>query len=204
MAKFYFRYGVMGAGKSIEILKIQYSYKESGMNVMLLKPSIDTRDGENTLRSRMGIHSPVICFDSSCDVFNLVENSIREYADIACVLIDEAQFMTPEQVEQIARVADDLDIPVITMGLLTDFKSKLFEGSKRLIELADSIEEIKTICWCGKKARYNARIIDGEVIKTGEQIQIGGNESYTRLCREHYMKSELGSKTNLSDIYKNQ
>jgi thymidine kinase len=194
MSKLYFKHGVMGAGKSIEILKIQYSYKENGTETLLLKSAIDTRGEKNFISSRTGLCSEVILFDKEQNLFNwFSELNVNDSnpSRIGAILIDESQFMTKEQVEQLTEIIDTFNIPVVCVGLLTDFKSNLFEGSKRLIELADKIEEIKTICWCGKKAKMNARIVDGKLITEGEQIQIGGNESYTRLCRFHYKQGKL-------------
>lgn len=182
MAKLSFRYGAMGSSKTANILMIKYNFEEKGKTAVLLKPKLENRDGVTQIKSRIGL-------SSDC---KFVEDFLVNPELCDCILIDEAQFMTTEQVNEFAKIADFNDIPVICFGLRTDFKSQLFEGSKRLMEIADEIEEITTICWCGKKARFNARVVNNKVIKDGEQVQLGGNESYTSLCRKHYYLGQLG------------
>ena len=182
MAKLSFRYGAMGSSKTANILMIKYNFEEKGKTAVLLKPKLENRDGATQIKSRIGL-------SAEC---KFVEDFLTNPEPCDCILIDEAQFMTTEQVNEFAKIADFNDIPVICFGLRTDFKSQLFEGSKRLMEIADEIEEITTICWCGKKARFNARVVDNKVIKDGEQVQLGGNESYTSLCRKHYYLGQLG------------
>ena len=181
MAKISFRYGTMGSSKTANLLMIKYNFEERGKKAILLKPKLENRDGKTKIKSRIGL-------ESKCEY---VEDYLTNIRNCDCILIDEAQFLTTEQVDEFVRIADNVDIPVIAFGLKTDFQGHLFEGSKRLIEVADELQEITTICWCGKKARFNARIIDGQVIKTGDQLQLGGNESYTALCRLHYNLGQL-------------
>ena len=181
MAKISFRYGAMGSSKTANMLMIQYNFKEKGKKAIILKPKLDNRDGVHRIKSRIGLSANCI----------FVEDYLNDIKICDCILIDEAQFLTIEQVDEFVRIADNLNIPIIAFGLKTDFQGQLFEGSKRLIEVADELEEITTICWCGKKARFNARIVDGRVVKTGEQVQLGSNESYTSLCRLHYNLGQL-------------
>lgn len=183
MGKVRFRYGAMGASKSAEILMVKFNYEERGMKVLLLKPEIDTRDGASVVKSRIGLEQK----SESAEAY-LKDNDGSRYD---CILVDEAQFLSGENVEKLADIADEKNIPVICYGLRTDFTGHLFEGSKRLMELADVIEEVPTICWCGKKAQFNARVCDGKVIKTGKQIKLGGNECYISLCRKHFKKGVL-------------
>lgn len=181
MAKISFRYGAMGSSKTANLLMIKYNFEEKNKKVVLLKPKLENRDGKTIIKSRIGLESECI----------YVEDFLDNIQNCDCILIDEAQFLTENQVNQFVNIADNLDIPIIAFGLKTDFTNKLFEGSKRLIEVADDLQEITTICWCGKKARCNARIINGKVIKDGDQIQLGGNESYISLCRLHYNRGQL-------------
>lgn len=191
MAKLYFYHGAMGSSKTATALMTRYNYQEKGKSPLLLKPSIDTRDGENIVYSRIGLQAPCI----------LVEDLIQNYSDemlkqYDVLIIDECQFLTPAQVEYLAHIVDDLSIPVICYGLKTDFTSHLFPGSQRLLELADQIQEIPTMCWCGHKAHYNARIINGKITYTGEQIMLGANESYVSLCRKHYLQGKINGDNN--------
>ena len=182
MAKISFRYGAMGSSKTAQALMIKYNFEEKGKKAILLKPELEHRDGKTKIKSRIGLES--YCM--------FVEDYLKNIKTCDCIIVDEAQFMTSKQVDELADIADKLDIPVICFGLRTDFQGHLFAGSKRLFEIADEIEEITTICWCGKKARFNARVVDGQVVKTGAQLQLGGNESYTSLCRKHYNLGQLG------------
>jgi thymidine kinase len=164
-----------------------HNYKERQQNVILYKPIIDNREGiGSVLKSRCGISSDEVhMFDDETNLyFDFIGKDNNKKAD--CVIVDEAQFLTKEQVKQLTDIVDKYNIPVICYGLRTNFKGELFEGSKTLLSLADSIEEIKTICWCGKKAIMNARLKDGKIVKSGDEIQIGGNESYISLCRKHW------------------
>ena len=187
MAKLYFRYGAMGAGKTMDILKVAYNYEERNQKVCILKPCKDTRDGITRIKSR------VIGFEREG---RLVEDFLKEddetISSYDCILIDEAQFLTKEQVMEFARIVDELNVPVICYGLRTDFQMNLFEGSKWLFAVADTIEETKTICWCGKKATCNARYNRDGIVRTGAQVMLGGNDSYISLCRKHFMEGNLG------------
>jgi len=176
MAKLSFRFGAMGSSKTANALMIKYNFEEKGRKAILLKPKLENRDGATKIKSRIGLESECI----------YIEDYINETIPCDCVIVDEAQFLTKEQVDYLADIVDLYDTPVICFGLKTDFQGNLFEGSKRLLELADEIQEITTICWCGKKARFNARVVDNKIVKYGEQIQLGGNESYVALCRKHY------------------
>lgn len=184
MAKISFRYGAMGSSKTANALMIKYNFAEKGKKAILLKPALENRDGNTKIKSRIGI-------ESECVYIEDFIKDIDSYTDLDCIIIDECQFMTVGQVDIISDIADFKNIPIIAFGLRTDFKGNLFDGSKRFMEVADEIEEITTICWCGKKARFNARVVNDEVIKSGEQIQLGGNESYTSLCRKHYKLGQL-------------
>lgn len=187
MAKLYFYYSAMNAGKSTILLQSSYNYQEKGMATLLFTPSLDKRFGENTISSRIGLKSDAVSFDNTFDFFEFTKKHLTTHPKLACVLLDEAQFLTKEQVMQLAKIADSLNLPVLTYGLRTDFRAEPFEGSQYLLAWADNLIEIKTICHCGRKATMNARIdADGKVIKTGEQVQIGGNERYVSMCRKHF------------------
>lgn len=192
MAKLYFRYSAMNAGKTTQLLQVKYNYEERGQNVLLIKPQIDTRSGESKIKSRIGLESDAVIVDTENDLLDLVSAAI-ERGDIHCVIIDEAQFLARAQVLQLCRIVDDLNIPVIAYGLRSDFRGDLFPGSEALLAFCDSIEELKTICWCGKKAIMNTRLLNGKAVYEGEQIQIGGNESYISLCRKHWREGKIGS-----------
>jgi len=182
MAKLYFRYACMGAGKSIDVLKVAYNYEERGHKVLLITSGLDDRFGEGQIATRIGISKEAHTFSNETNLLKLFEN--LDYVP-ACVLIDEAQFLTKNQVQQLTEIVDRLDIPVICYGLRTDFRNELFEGSKALLTLADKIEELKTICECGKKATCNMRILDGKIATSGDQIVIG-NLEYKSVCRKCY------------------
>lgn len=182
-----FRYGAMGSSKTANALMVRYNYMEKGYKVYLLKPATDTRDGKDVIKSRIGL-------EAECEIVSSFLDRIKQitFTDHSVILIDEAQFMTPEEVETFAHIVDNLDIDVICYGLLTDFQSLMFPGSKRLVELADHLEEIPTLCWCGRRAHFNTRFSDGKVVRTGAQVMIGGNESYVPLCRKHFYEGKLG------------
>lgn len=192
MSKLIFRYGAMGSSKTANALIVAYNYKERGKRVLLLKPIADDRS--KNISSRIGLSEKCLAAEGYLDCINDNSDFIDESKKLPydVIIIDEVQFLEPRYIDLLAFIVDTCDIPVICYGLKTDFTGHLFEGSKRLLELADNIEEIPTICWCGRKARFNARIADGKVIKTGNQIQIGGNESYVSLCRKHFNLSEIG------------
>jgi len=190
MAKLYFRYSAMNAGKTTQLIQVRHNYQERGQNVLVLKSSIDNRDGAGVVKSRIGIECPAILLNSDTNILEVVKQNLKK-DKIDCLLIDEAQFLSKAQVLQLCSVVDELNIPCMAYGLRSDFKGNLFPGSDALISLSDSIEELKTICWCGKKAIMNTRLMDGKAVFEGEQIQIGGNESYISLCRKHWREGKV-------------
>lgn len=193
MAKLYFRYGAMNSGKSTALMQVAHNYEEQGMRVLILKPKVDTK-GSGDLVSRLGVRRPAdLLVPPDMDLVEAVRAASSEGRPLACVLCDESQFLTAEQAEQLFMVTVELNIPVICYGLRTDFKGELFPGSAELLATADVIEEVKTICWCGKKALCNARFDEsGHVIKEGEQVVLGANDQYIGLCRKHWMAGDLG------------
>ena len=191
MAKLYFRYGAMGASKTANALMVAYNYKERGQKALVLKPETDTREGQNIIKSRVGLTQEAHLVSSDENLFDLVQKEQHNGQKVDCVIVDEAQFLTKRQVEQLSDIVDIINTPVIAYGLRADFRGELFEGSLWLLALADTIEEIKTVCFCSKKAIMNARISNGKVVKKGEQIKIGGNESYVALCRKHWKEGKL-------------
>lgn len=192
MAKVYFRYGAMGSSKTANAVMVRYNYFERGRKVLMLKPKIENRDGEKLVRSRCGL-------EAECRFAEELEDAStqgrlnEELHDVTCIIVDEAHFLTAQQVRFLVDIADDYDIPVICYGLRTDFRGELFEGSRELLCWADTIEEVKTVCWCGKKATFNARISGGHIVREGEQILLGGNESYISLCRKHWKSGEIAA-----------
>ncbi|MCI5813298.1 MAG: thymidine kinase [Limosilactobacillus coleohominis] len=193
MAQLFFKYGAMNSGKSIDILKVAHNYEEQGKPVELLTSGVDTRAGRGVIASRIGLKRRVTPVMKDTDVYKLVKDVLADHK-IYCVLIDEAQFLTKEHVLQLTKIVDELGIPVMTFGLKNDFRNELFEGSKYLLIYADKIEEMKTICWfCPHKATMNLRIHNGKPVYEGDQVQIGGNESYYPVCRKHYFHPELTS-----------
>ena len=192
MAKLYFSYSAMNAGKSTSLLQAAHNYAERGMRTMLLTAALDDRAGEGVIASRIGIARPATVFGPHDDIHALVAARQGE-APVACVLVDEAQFLSPAQVWQLARVADGLQVPVMAYGLRTDFAGKLFPGSAELLAIADQLREIRTICWCGSKAIMVARLdAEGRIVEEGEQVVIGGEDRYTSLCRPHWAARDLG------------
>ena len=186
MAKLYFYYSTMNAGKSTILLQAAYNYRERGMEPFLITAKLDDRAGHPKIVSRIGIEEKAQLFDLNDDLFIMIKEEIEE-KKLNCILLDEAQFLSKEQVWQLAKVVDNLNIPVLCYGLRVDFQGELFPGSLVLLSIADEMREIKTICHCGKKASMVARLNgEGRVITKGEQIQIGGNESYISLCRLHW------------------
>ncbi len=186
MAKLYFYYSSMNAGKSTTLLQSSYNYRERGMNTLVLTPELDTRFGAGTVSSRIGLQTDATTFSTADNLFTIV-GSAHQQQDLHCLLIDEAQFLTREQVQQLGDVADECGVPVLCYGLRTDFQGQLFEGSQYLLAWADNLVEIKTICHCGRKATMVLRLDgQGRVVKTGAQIKIGGNESYQAVCRRHF------------------
>ncbi len=189
MAKLYFRYGVMGSSKSANALMVRYDYEERGQQALMVKPNMDQREGAAIVNSRIGLNYPCMWFD---DFVTMGAEEIKTYQ---CIIVDEAQFLTRQEVEFLTDVVDDLNVPVICYGLRADFKGNLFTGSEALLALADIIEEVKTICWCGKKATYNARFDqNGVVVKEGAQVVLGANDKYIGLCRKHWKLGDLGPK----------
>lgn len=195
MAKLYFRYGAMNSSKTANALMVKYNYEERGQKVLLMKPSIDTRDGKCTIKSRAGLTEECVIIHGDSDVYEMVCEYIKNNFPLNCVIVDEAHFLTKKQVYHLTRLVDQKKIPVICYGLRADFKGELFEGSQYLLAWADTIEEIKTICWCGKKAIMNARYLGNQILKEGEQVEVGGNERYISLCRAHWHDGVLSDKT---------
>ena len=190
MAKLYYYYGAMGSSKSANALMTHFNYEEVGQKAMLVKPKIDTRDGERVIKSRVGLEKECVFLD---DLVNMSEAEIKEYD---CIIVDEVQFATPEQIDFLSDIVDFFDVPVVCYGLRADFQNNLFPGSERLIALADTISEIKTVCWCGKKATCNARYNSKGIVRDGEQVVLGANDSYVALCRKHFKMGMLGPSVN--------
>ena len=189
MAKLYFKYGAMGSSKTAQALITKYNYEENGMQVWLIKPSADTRDGMDILRSRIGLYAQVQVMDPQTDIYQVFRDNHRESCNV--VIADEAQFLTPAHIEQLRDIVDNYNVPVFCFGLRTDFRTKMFPGSARLFELADSVSELKTVCTCGGKAMVNARIDgEGNIITEGAQIMLGGNESYRPMCYKCWKKAQ--------------
>ena len=179
MAKLYFKYGAMGSSKTANALITKFNYEERGMKVWLIKPALDDRDGVAAVRSRIGLSANAYVMQADTSIFE----EYKKHSDCDVIIADECQFLTPAQIDDLRKIVDELDIPVLCYGLRTDFLTKLFPGSLRLFEVADSITEIKTICECGKKAIVNARIDgEGKIVTEGGQILIGGNDSYVAMC----------------------
>ena len=189
MAKLYFQYSTMNAGKSTLLLQASHNYQERGMETYLITARFDKRAGDGKIGSRIGISSDGDTFDNQENMFQKIESRLKK-GPCSCVFIDEAQFLTEKQVWQLARAVDDLNVPVMCYGLRVDFQGKLFPGSAALLAIADEMREIRTICYCGKKATMVIRQDEnGNVIKDGAQIQIGGNETYISLCRRHWREA---------------
>lgn len=186
MAKLYFKYGVMGSSKTAQALITKFNYEEKGMRVWLIKPQIDSRESEDIIKSRIGLSARAYVLPITENVYD----KFKEFDNqIDVVIVDESQFLGEEQVDQLARIVMEYNIPILCFGLRTDFRTKVFPGSKRLLEIAESISEIKTICSCGRKATVNVRLDgDGNIITKGEQILIGGNETYHSMCYQCYIE----------------
>ncbi len=192
MAKLYFRYGVMGSSKTANALMVRYNYEERGQKALMVKPAIDQRDGGRIITSRIGLTHGCIYFS---DLQSMTSEKISSHQ---CIIVDEAQFLTRDEVYFLTQIVDDLDIPVICYGLRADFKGNLFSGSEALLAWSDIIEEVKTICWCGRKATYNARFDKhGIVLKQGDQVVLGANDCYIGLCRKHWKDGNLGPKSKI-------
>lgn len=191
MAKLYFYYSAMNAGKSTALLQSSYNYQERGMNTQLYIPKIDDRSGSGKIASRIGIESEADVFSPEDNLFSMTESKLQENP-IHCILVDEAQFLSKAQVYQLGEIVDRLDVPVLAFGLRTDFQGNLFDGSAYLLAWADNLKEIKTICHCGHKAIMVVRTdSEGNPVKEGSQVEVGGNERYVSMCRKHY-KEILG------------
>jgi thymidine kinase len=185
MAKLYFYYGAMGSSKSANALMAEYNYRERGQKVLLAKTNLDQRDGKKTIRSRIGL-------EKECTLLSeIVEMKDSEIAAYDAVIVDEIQFAKKEQIDFLAHIVDDLSVPVMCYGLRSDFQLNLFEGSERLLAIADEIKEIKTVCWCGRKAICNARYNEHGIVREGSQIMLGANDDYIALCRKHFLQGKL-------------
>ena len=187
MAKLYFKYGAMGSSKTAQALITKYNYEENGLQVWLLKPSADMRDGAQILRSRIGLEARVEIIGPSEDIYTCFRERKQGSCDV--IIVDECQFLEPEQVDQLRAIVDDYNLPVMCFGLRTDFQCRLFGGSRRLMEVADTILEIKTICDCGARATVNARVdADGYIVTQGQQLLLGGNDSYLAMCHKCWVR----------------
>lgn len=187
MAKLYFKYGAMGSSKTAQALITKYNYEENDLKVWLIKPSADTRDGQQILRSRIGLEAQVDTVPPETDVYELFRREKESCCDV--IIVDECQFLPREQVDQLRAIVNDFSVPVMCFGLRTDFQTRLFPGSQRLMEIADTIQEIKTICDCGAKATVNARIDGfGHIVTEGAQVVLGGNDSYIAMCHKCYVR----------------
>ncbi len=193
IGKLYFRYGTMGSAKTAMLLTTAYNFEERGMDYMCLKPVVDTREKKNVIRSRIGIERECRWIYPDTDLYEMVKDAFEQTLNVPdWILVDEAQFLSEGQVDQLARVVDDYGCNIICYGLRTDFKTRLFEGSRRLFEIADSIEEVKSTCNCGRKTIVNARIDgNGEIITEGEQVEIGGNDRYIAVCRKCWRNKRI-------------
>ena len=187
MAKLYFKYGAMGSSKTAQALITKYNYEENDLKVWLIKPSADTRDGKQILRSRIGLEAEVEVIPPDMDILARFDETRRGSCNV--IIVDECQFLTEQQIDELRSVVNDRNVPVMCFGLRTDFQTRLFPGSRRLMELADEIQEIKTMCDCGAKATVNARIDgSGHIITQGEQVVLGGNDSYIAMCHKCYIR----------------
>ena len=186
MAKLYFKYGAMGSSKTAQALITKYNYEENDLRVWLIKPSADTRDGMQTLRSRIGLEAQVEVIPPEMDILERFRQTQAGQCDV--IIADECQFLTEQQIDQLRSIVNDYNIPVMCLGLRTDFLTRLFPGSRRLMEVADTIQEIKTICDCGAKATVNARVVDGFIVTQGAQVVLGGNDSYIAMCHKCYVR----------------
>ena len=194
MAQLYFKYGAMGSSKTANALMARFNYEERGQATLLVKPRLDTRDGDHMVSSRIGLTHPCIYFD---EMQQMTDEQLQQYA---CIIVDEAQFLQKADIYYLVHLVDDCNIPVMCYGLRADFKGELFPGSYHLLVMADKLEEVKTICWCGKKAAFNARFDQhGHVVKVrlpavkeGAQVVLGANDKYIGLCRRHWMAGDLG------------
>ena len=185
MAKLYFYYGAMGSSKTANALMANYNYEERGQKTLLAKTNIDTRDGTHMIRSRIGLQKECVLLSDVCAM------SDEELSGYDAIIVDEIQFAKKEQIDRLADIADYCDVPVLTYGLRSDFQLNLFEGSERLLAIADCINEVKTICWCGRKATCNARYNEHGIVREGSQVMLGANDEYIALCRRHFLEGKL-------------
>lgn len=192
VAQLYYRYSTMNAGKSIELIKVAYNYEEKGKRVLTLVPSVDDRYGTGIITSRIGIQREALIVGEETNILELFLAESKK-GKIDCVLVDECQFLRKHHVQELVEIVDSCDVPVLAYGLKNDFRNELFEGSYYMLVYADKIEEIKTICWCGRKATMVARVVDGKFVKQGEQVVVGGNDMYISLCRKHYNDGRLAA-----------
>ena len=199
MAKLIFNYGAMGSSKSANALMVAYNYRERGQDVLILKPSTDVRDGSHTVHSRIGLENTCELIDEFVWRYANNPDCVRAYH---AIIVDEAQFATEEQIDLFAEIVDLYDIPVLCYGLRADFQNKFFPGSKRLMEISDEIKEIKTICWCGKKATCNARFDENGLVREGAQVVLGANDKYIALCRKHFREGRLSADDTPSPLKK--
>ena len=187
MAKLYFKYGAMGSSKTAQALITKYNYEENDLTVWLIKPSADTRDGQQLLRSRIGLQAEATVISPELDIYRLFQET--QAGNCHVIIVDECQFLTEKQIDQLRAIVDEHNVPVMCFGLRTDFQTHLFPGSRRLMEIADAIQEIKTICDCSAKATVNARIdSDGYIVTEGAQVVLGGNDSYIAMCHRCYVR----------------
>lgn len=185
MAKLYYYYGAMGSSKTANALMTKFNYGEVGQKALLCKPAMDTRDGKMTVHSRIGLEEECILLE---DFVKYTEQQVKAYH---CIIVDEVQFATPKQIDFLSDVVDFMDVPVVCYGLRADFQNRLFPGSERLIAIADHIQELKTVCWCGRKATCNARYNENGIVREGAQVMLGANDSYKALCRKHFKMGKL-------------
>ncbi len=192
MAKLYFYYSSMNAGKTTSLLQSSYNYKERGMNTLVMAPEVDDRYGKGKVTSRIGLETDAVTFRKADNLHDVVERRLED-APLHCVLIDEAQFLTKDQVFQLGQVTDSLNVPVLAYGIRTDFQGEPFEGSKYLLAWSDNLKELKAICHCGKKATMVVRMDEqGNAVREGSQVEIGGNDRYVSMCRKHFKESYFG------------
>lgn len=194
MTKLFYKWGCMGSGKSLDLIRSVYNYRERGMDVLVFKPRIDTRDGsfECYITSRTGAKVQAEWLSTTDNIMLIIHQQIeRNNQDIKAIFIDEVQFCTPQQIEQISDVVTILGIPVLAYGLKTDFQGNLFPSIIKMFELADDVQELRSICWCGARSTQNGRIKDGNIVKTGNQVEIGGNDKYISLCTKHFKEGKL-------------
>lgn len=188
MAKLIFNYGAMGSSKTANALMVAYNYEERKQKALILKPGIDTRDGDHIVRSRIGLQNTCELIEPFLERFRKDPSIVTAYS---AIIVDEVQFATEEQIDLFSDIVDQYNIPVLCYGLRADFRNRFFPGSKRLMEIADEIREIKTICWCGKKATCNARFNENDIVREGDQVVLGANNNYISLCRRHFKEGRL-------------